>query len=170
VAIRFGSKDESTSNSKKGNDEKASQPSIAKASEPSLNMDELRDLANLLTNTDSPILNLKTLNIRVRLSKIPPRSLFRRRKPTRLQIFRRADSNAQPKTESQSKQFRRKPRRTRICTYSSPIVGTFYRSPAPTKSRMSKKAVMFRPDTIVCIIEAMKLMNEIEAETFRRSR
>jgi acetyl-CoA carboxylase biotin carboxyl carrier protein len=48
---------------------------------------------------------------------------------------------------------------------SSPIVGTFYRSPSPTAESFVKIGSNVEPDTVVCIIEAMKLMNEIQAET-----
>jgi acetyl-CoA carboxylase biotin carboxyl carrier protein len=47
---------------------------------------------------------------------------------------------------------------------SSPIVGTFYRSPSPTADAFVKIGSNVEPDTVVCIIEAMKLMNEIQAE------
>jgi acetyl-CoA carboxylase biotin carboxyl carrier protein len=47
----------------------------------------------------------------------------------------------------------------------SPIVGTFYRSPSPNAESFVKIGSRVEPDTIVCIIEAMKLMNEIQAET-----
>ena len=47
----------------------------------------------------------------------------------------------------------------------SPIVGTFYRSPSPNADSFVKIGSMVEPDSIVCIIEAMKLMNEIQAET-----
>lgn len=47
----------------------------------------------------------------------------------------------------------------------SPIVGTFYRSPSPTAESFVKIGSNVEPDTVVCIIEAMKLMNEIQAET-----
>ena len=46
----------------------------------------------------------------------------------------------------------------------SPIVGTFYRSPSPTAEPFVKIGHQIEPDTVVCIIEAMKLMNEIHAE------
>jgi acetyl-CoA carboxylase biotin carboxyl carrier protein len=46
----------------------------------------------------------------------------------------------------------------------SPIVGTFYRSPSPTSEVFVKIGDNVEPDTVVCIIEAMKLMNEIQAE------
>ena len=47
----------------------------------------------------------------------------------------------------------------------SPIVGTFYRAPSPTAEPFVKVGSQVEPDTVVCIIEAMKLMNEIQAET-----
>ena len=48
---------------------------------------------------------------------------------------------------------------------SSPIVGTFYRSPSPTAEAFVKIGSNVEPESVVCIIEAMKLMNEIQAET-----
>jgi acetyl-CoA carboxylase biotin carboxyl carrier protein len=47
----------------------------------------------------------------------------------------------------------------------SPIVGTFYRSPSPEAGPFVNIGSRVTSDTTVCIIEAMKLMNEIQAET-----
>jgi acetyl-CoA carboxylase biotin carboxyl carrier protein len=47
----------------------------------------------------------------------------------------------------------------------SPIVGTFYRSPSPAADPFVKIGSNVEPESVVCIIEAMKLMNEIQAET-----
>nr|YP_009019623.1 acetyl-CoA carboxylase biotin carboxyl carrier protein [Gracilaria salicornia]AHH24591.1 acetyl-CoA carboxylase biotin carboxyl carrier protein [Gracilaria salicornia]UAD87637.1 acetyl-CoA carboxylase, biotin carboxyl carrier protein [Gracilaria salicornia] len=49
-------------------------------------------------------------------------------------------------------------------TIVSPMVGTFYRSPAPHEPPFIEKNDIVNKKQIVCIIEAMKLMNEIEAE------
>jgi acetyl-CoA carboxylase biotin carboxyl carrier protein len=46
----------------------------------------------------------------------------------------------------------------------SPIVGTFFRASSPTSEPFVKIGDNVEPDTVVCIIEAMKLMNEIQAE------
>ncbi|HEX8424213.1 MAG TPA: acetyl-CoA carboxylase biotin carboxyl carrier protein [Pyrinomonadaceae bacterium] len=46
----------------------------------------------------------------------------------------------------------------------SPIVGTFYRAPSPTSDVFVNQGSRVEADTVVCIIEAMKLMNEIQAE------
>jgi len=47
----------------------------------------------------------------------------------------------------------------------SPMIGTFYRMPAPDAAPYVDLGVEVGPDTVVCIIEAMKVMNEIKAET-----
>ena len=46
----------------------------------------------------------------------------------------------------------------------SPIIGTFYRKPSPDKPVFVEVGGIVSPDTIVCMVEAMKLFNEIEAE------
>lgn len=46
----------------------------------------------------------------------------------------------------------------------SPIVGTYYSAPAPDSEPFVRIGDRVEPDTVVCIIEAMKLMNEIQAE------
>lgn len=46
----------------------------------------------------------------------------------------------------------------------SPIVGTFYRSPTPDKPVYVKPGDTIEVGTVVCIVEAMKLFNEIESE------
>lgn len=46
----------------------------------------------------------------------------------------------------------------------SPIVGTFYRSSSPEKPPFVKPGDTIAPGNVVCIIEAMKLFNEIESE------
>ena len=46
----------------------------------------------------------------------------------------------------------------------SPIVGTFYRAPAPDAAPFVQVGTVIQPGTVLCIVEAMKLMNEIQAE------
>ena len=49
-------------------------------------------------------------------------------------------------------------------TINSPMVGTFYSSPAPDAPAYVEVGAMVNAETVVCIIEAMKVMNEIKAE------
>ncbi len=46
----------------------------------------------------------------------------------------------------------------------SPMVGTFYRSPTPDSGPYAEIGTELNPDSVICIIEAMKVMNEIKAE------
>jgi acetyl-CoA carboxylase biotin carboxyl carrier protein len=46
----------------------------------------------------------------------------------------------------------------------SPMIGTFYRAPSPESASYIEVGSEVNPETVVCIIEAMKVMNEIKAE------
>lgn len=56
------------------------------------------------------------------------------------------------------------PASDRLVDVMSPMVGTFYRAPGPDESPFVEVGDRIRPGQTVCIIEAMKLMNELEAE------
>ena len=53
---------------------------------------------------------------------------------------------------------------TNIKTITSPMVGTFYRSPSPEAPPFVEIGAMVKFGQAVCIIEAMKIMNEVESE------
>ncbi len=138
----------------------------AQASEPSLNMDELQELANLVDEHGFTDFEFENANIRVRLSKNPAPQIIQAAQSPAPTI-----SSAPPQTVSASTTEKKSETAAAAAatdedlhTITSPIVGTFYRSPAPDKEPYVKEGSNVSPDTIVCIVEAMKLMNEIEAE------
>ncbi|MGC6428247.1 MAG: acetyl-CoA carboxylase biotin carboxyl carrier protein [Flavobacteriales bacterium] len=49
-------------------------------------------------------------------------------------------------------------------TVKSPMIGTFYRKPSPDKDTFVNVGDTIKPGDVVCVIEAMKLFNEIESE------
>ena len=51
-----------------------------------------------------------------------------------------------------------------LVTVTSPIVGTFYRSPSPDADAYVDEGDFVKKGQVLCIVEAMKLMNEIESE------
>jgi acetyl-CoA carboxylase biotin carboxyl carrier protein len=53
---------------------------------------------------------------------------------------------------------------TDVVDVTSPFVGTFYRAPTPDTPSFVEIGTVVRPGQTLCIVEAMKLMNEIEAE------
>ena len=56
------------------------------------------------------------------------------------------------------------PAEDKLVPIKSPMVGTFYRAPAPDAKPYVELGDIVEPGQVVCIIEAMKLMNEIESE------
>jgi len=55
-----------------------------------------------------------------------------------------------------------------LITIKSPMIGTFYRSPSPDKPIFVNVGDEIKPGQVLCIIEAMKLFNEIESEVSGR--
>jgi len=53
---------------------------------------------------------------------------------------------------------------SKYITIKSPIIGTLYRKPAPDKAPFVEVGISISKGDVVCVIEAMKLFNEIEAE------
>ncbi len=56
------------------------------------------------------------------------------------------------------------PKADNLITIKSPMIGTFYRRPSPDKPILAEVGDEISPGKVVCIIEAMKLFNEIESE------
>ena len=56
------------------------------------------------------------------------------------------------------------PKADKLHEITSPMVGTYYGSPAPDAQPYVKVGMEIQEDTVVCIVEAMKVMNEIKAE------
>jgi acetyl-CoA carboxylase biotin carboxyl carrier protein len=128
------------------------------SAEPSLNMDELRDLANLVIEHGFTDFEFENENIRVRLSKNTVVALATPVHAATAAVPQTPSVNAAP-TPAETAEAG-----TGLHTITSPIVGTFYRSPGPDKDPFVNEGSRVSPDTTVCIVEAMKLMNEIEAE------
>ncbi len=105
---------------------------------------EQHELTEFLVETDDMKLSLKREKALAPAAPAPP-------------VPAPAPSTAPPAAEPP------KPARERI-TIDSPIVGTFYASPAPDRPPYVKEGDEVSEDTVVCIIEAMKVMNEIKAE------
>lgn len=149
--IKADSKKERAAPSKKG-----------ASAQPSFNMQELRDLADLVNEHGFTDFEFENQNIRVRLSKA-----------TAAPVYQTPQSHSAPAASTLSSLIDAEPPLPKplvapeeeLFKITSPIVGTFYRSPGPDKEPYVSEGNKVNPETIVCIVEAMKLMNEIQAET-----
>ena len=73
-------------------------------------------------------------------------------------------SPQQPAGDAAVKEPAAKADESQLITIKSPMIGTFYRSPAPDKPVFINVGDDVAPGKVVCIIEAMKLFNEVESE------
>lgn len=69
-----------------------------------------------------------------------------------------------PAASSAPSQVSMPPDNSGLVTITSPIVGTFYRSPSPDADPYVEEGDYVKRGQVLCIVEAMKLMNEIESE------
>ena len=138
-------------------EEKQSRRKSAKRDAPSLNMDELRELAELVNEHGFTDFEFENANIRVRLSKMTATPIVH-------QAVQPAQTAAPTATAAETAPTEAAAETQDLHKITSPIVGTFYRSPSPDKDPYVKEGDKVTPDAVVCIVEAMKLMNEIQAE------
>jgi len=150
------------------NDEKnkvADKHKEEKTGGPSLNMNELRELADLIDEYGLVDFEFENANIRVHMRKQgppgqpPPHFAPAQPAPAAAAVATGAEA-AQPAAKAETESAADEG--TQVIT--SPIVGTYYQSPSPDAPPFVKVGDKISLGTVVCIIEAMKLMNEIESE------
>ncbi len=146
-----------------GKKEEGKAKSTGSATDPSFNMDELRELAEMVNEHGFTDFEFENENIRVRLSKTPamqyaPQPAAYAAPPVMQTAPAQTPAAGAVETTADA------PAEEELHKITSPIVGTFYRAAGPDKEPYVKEGSKVTPATIVCIVEAMKLMNEIEAE------
>ena len=145
--------------------------------EASINMDELRELIGLITDNGLTNFELEREGFRVKVGRgtavdeaaaLAPAPAVAEKQITAGPAqtggaVQSVPSIIPPHPGAQAEEAASADEGLHIIT--SPIVGTFYRAPSPTTEGFVRIGSHVDPDTVVCIIEAMKLMNEIQAET-----
>jgi acetyl-CoA carboxylase biotin carboxyl carrier protein len=147
-------------------------------SESGLNIDELRELTDLFSSHGLTDFEFENADIRIRLSRnpAPPAGAAAPlAAPGPLAAMQSAGGAHASATTTQPAQSGEavppapaatpEPPEEELHVITSPIVGTFYRASSPNADPFVKVGAQVESDSVVCIIEAMKLMNEIQAET-----
>ncbi|WP_434687465.1 acetyl-CoA carboxylase biotin carboxyl carrier protein [Pseudanabaena minima] len=132
-------------------------------------LDQVRELVTILNKTDITELTLESGDVRLsirksetRVSAIPvamPTSTFVSAVNSAAIEHTSTSSVAHTTTVADSLPSKK------LIEITSPMVGTFYRSPAPDEAPFVEIGDTVKKGHTVCIIEAMKLMNEIESES-----
>ena len=124
---------------------------------------EIQDIINFIKKTDLDDVSIETENYKIRVKKNKKtytnteKVISEEVKPLKkIEIEEKNDDRKQKETDSKN------------IIIKSPMIGTFYRSPNPESSPFISEGDNIKPGQIICIIEAMKLFNEIECEVSGR--
>jgi acetyl-CoA carboxylase biotin carboxyl carrier protein len=129
-----------------------------------MNLKEIKELIEMLKGTDISELEIERSGVKVRLRKggdvtfhpVMPRMEYPPSTIVAPAVTEAPIALAEKPAE---------PVKTDQIKVTAPIVGTFYRSSSPDKPPYVEVGDIVKKGQILCIIEAMKLMNEIESET-----
>ncbi|MGA2193198.1 MAG: acetyl-CoA carboxylase biotin carboxyl carrier protein [Nitrospirota bacterium] len=122
-----------------------------------MNLKEIRELIEVLKETDVTELELEKAGTRIKIKK----GAIRGQAP--LPAAPTTAEGAKLEAAVLGAEEAEAPLKN-IVVITSPIVGTFYRAPSPEAPVYVEVGDVVKKGQILCIIEAMKLMNEIEAE------
>ncbi|RMG03808.1 MAG: acetyl-CoA carboxylase biotin carboxyl carrier protein [Nitrospirae bacterium] len=120
-----------------------------------MNLDEIKKLIDLLKDTDVTEIQIEKEGVKVRLRRDRLFSsldvLEGVKRPVQV-----SKAGEEPESEKEDT--------SHLVTVTSPIVGTFYRAASPDADPFVEVGSRVHKGQVLCIIEAMKLMNEIESE------
>jgi len=136
-----------------------------------MTVDEIRELINLASETGIAELEVQRGDNRVRIRRAfaAPQEIVMAAPSIAMQqpAHQAAPAAGAPVDAPAPKGERagEKPADAGLVLVKSPIVGTFYEGPSPGAAPFVRVGERVQPGKVLCIIESMKLMNEIEAET-----
>src|SRR5262245_2396156 len=127
-----------------------------------MNLKELKEIIDIVTSRESiEELELEKSGVRLRIKRSSPTSAIAATSVAPAATLPvAAPSASAPPAQPQASQEAEEG----LYYIKSPIVGTFYKSPSPTSEAFVSVGDFIEKGTVVCIIEAMKLMNEIESD------
>lgn len=114
-----------------------------------MEIEDLKELISLLKDSDITELQVEKEGTKIKLRRqmfISPMEM-----PSKATLS--VEKIKEPEDETQ-----------RLITVTAPIVGTFYRAASPEAQPFVETGTLVKKGQVICIIEAMKLMNEIESE------
>lgn len=125
-----------------------------------MNIKEIKEMVNLMNDNGLVELEIEKEGMRIRLKKTA--SLAESGAGTPI-IIEREQVVSAPKARESSPAAAEKPASGTV-EIKAPMVGTFYRAPSPEAAPFVEAGQVIEPGQVICIIEAMKLMNEIKSE------
>jgi acetyl-CoA carboxylase biotin carboxyl carrier protein len=123
-----------------------------------MNLKEIKEIISLMEEHNLSEIEIEKGDQKIKLSKtLKPGAGVSMEQPVIMQAPRHSE-------EEPAKEQVQKKQASNLVEIKAPIVGTFYRSPSPDAAAFVEVGQEIEIGQVVCIIEAMKLMNEIKSE------
>jgi oxaloacetate decarboxylase alpha subunit len=122
-----------------------------------MNIKEIKELINLMNENELMELEIEKDGMRIRLKKTAP-GMEVSSGPIVIEREKSSSAILQHTPEAMEKIA------AKTIEIKAPMVGTFYRAPSPEAPPYVEVGQIIEPGQVICIIEAMKLMNEIKSE------
>ncbi len=133
-----------------------------------MNFDNIKELIKTLSESELTTLEIEDNGFKIKLKKEKEKVIVKEEVRVREPIQLRTEDTVTvahiPKSDKQNIEVQQAKVNDNDITVNSPIVGTFYEASSPTTEVFVKKGSKVKKGDILCIVEAMKLMNDIEAE------
>lgn len=120
---------------------------------------EIQDIINFIKKTDLDDVSIETENYKIRVKK-------NKTTYSTKDIVKSEEIKPPKKIKSNEKleEVEENETNSKNIIIKSPMIGTFYRSPNPESGPFISEGDIIKPGQTICIVEAMKLFNEIESE------
>ena len=120
---------------------------------------EIQDIINFIKKTDLDDVSIETENYKIRVKKNKTNYTTKEEvKSEEIKPLKKIEVEDKPEEKKE------KENNTKNIIIKSPMIGTFYRSPNPESAPFISEGDIIKPGQTICIVEAMKLFNEIESE------
>ncbi|MGV3041490.1 acetyl-CoA carboxylase biotin carboxyl carrier protein [Staphylococcus rostri] len=126
-----------------------------------MNFKEIKELIDILDQSSLTEINIENKGSKITLKK---EKEMITQQVTAASVQPVAQANPTPAPTAAAEPSGQSEAADNLQTINAPMVGTFYKSPSPEESPYVKVGDKVTADTTVCILEAMKLFNEIQAE------
>ena len=127
-----------------------------------MNTKEIQDIINFIKKTDLDDVSIETENYKIRVKKNS--SSISEKVVHKSEIPKIIEKKETVVEDTTTKSSTTEEKASNNIIIKSPMIGTFYKSPNPESDPFVSEGDTIKPGQTICIIEAMKLFNEIESE------
>jgi acetyl-CoA carboxylase biotin carboxyl carrier protein len=129
-----------------------------------MELKEIKELIKLVSEAEVSEVEVEKGDFKIAIKKIEEKTTYVQQAPVAAPQVMQVSVPAAPSAPAVPAAPVATPAASNLITIKSPMIGTFYKSSSPDKPAFANVGDEIKPGSVLCIVEAMKLFNEIESE------